>query len=38
MLLAGNTAIEPMTAISPLGFFATTLLFAWSAIPVINKA
>jgi hypothetical protein len=38
MLLAGNAAIEPMTAISSLGFFAATLLFAWSAIPVNNNA
>jgi predicted membrane channel-forming protein YqfA (hemolysin III family) len=37
-LLAGNTAIEPVTAISSLVVFAGTLLFAWIAIPVVNKA
>ena len=37
-LLAGNTAIEPVTAISSLMVFAGTLLFAWIAIPIVNKA
>lgn len=32
-LLAGNPAIEPLVAISSLGFFAGILLFAWIAIP-----
>jgi hypothetical protein len=37
-LLAGNAAIEPVTAISSLMVFAGTLLFAWIAIPFVNKA
>ena len=37
-LLAGNPSIEPVTAIASLVFFAAMLLFAWIAIPVINKA
>lgn len=36
-LLAGNTGIEPVTAVGSLVFFAGMLLFAWIAIPVINK-
>ena len=34
---AGNPAIEPVTAISSLGFFAAMLLFAWIALPVVRK-
>jgi cbb3-type cytochrome oxidase subunit 1 len=36
-LLAGNAAIEPVTGAASLVFFAGMLLFAWIAIPVINK-
>jgi len=34
-LLNGNTAVEPITAASSMGFFAAMLLFAWIALPVI---
>jgi predicted membrane channel-forming protein YqfA (hemolysin III family) len=37
-VLAGNDAIEPVTAVSSIIFFLGMLLFAWIAIPVINKA
>lgn len=37
-LLAGNPALEPVTAISSIGFFAGMLLFAWIALPVVRKA
>ena len=37
-LLAGNEAIEPVTAVASIIFFIGMLLFAWIAIPVINKA
>jgi cbb3-type cytochrome oxidase subunit 1 len=37
-LLAGNTAIEPVTAVASIAFFLGMLLFAWIAIPVINKS
>ena len=37
-VLAGNEAIEPVTAVSSIIFFLGMLLFAWIAIPVINKA
>ncbi|HWK64969.1 MAG TPA: hypothetical protein VNS34_08510 [Rhizobiaceae bacterium] len=36
-VLAGNPAVEPVTAISSLGFFAGMLLFAWIALPVVRK-
>lgn len=38
LVLAGNPAVEPVTAISSLGFFAGMLLFAWIALPVLRKA
>lgn len=38
LLLGGNTALEPVTAVASLIFFAGMLVFAWIAIPVINKA
>jgi hypothetical protein len=38
LVLAGNPGVEPVTAISSILFFAGMLLFAWIAIPVINKA
>ena len=37
-VLAGNPGVEPVTAISSILFFLGMLLFAWIAIPVINKA
>jgi cbb3-type cytochrome oxidase subunit 1 len=37
-VLAGNDAIEPVTAVASIIFFLGMLLFAWIAIPVINKA
>jgi cbb3-type cytochrome oxidase subunit 1 len=37
-VLAGNEAIEPVTAVASIIFFLGMLLFAWIAIPVINKA
>jgi hypothetical protein len=37
-LLRGNEAVEPVTAIGSLGFFAGMLLFAWNAMPVLRKA
>jgi phosphatidylglycerol:prolipoprotein diacylglycerol transferase len=36
-LPAGNPAIEPVTAIASMVFFLGTLLFAWFAVPVINR-
>lgn len=37
-VLAGNPGVEPVTAISSIVFFLGMLLFAWIAIPVINKS
>ena len=37
-VLAGNPGVEPVTAVSSILFFVGMLLFAWIAIPVINKA
>ena len=37
-VLAGNPGIEPVTAVSSILFFLGTLLFAWIAIPVVNKS
>ena len=37
-VLAGNPGVEPVTAVSSILFFLGMLLFAWIAIPVINKA
>ena len=37
-LLAGNAAIEPVTGAASIVFLIGMLLFAWIAIPVINKA
>ena len=36
-LLAGNPGVEPVTAIASIAFLLGMLLFAWIAIPVINK-
>jgi hypothetical protein len=35
-LLGGNAAVEPVTAISSIGFFIGMGLFAWIALPVIR--
>lgn len=35
-LLEGNTAVEPVTAISSIGFFIGMVLFAWIAFPAIR--
>ena len=37
-VLAGNPGVEPVTAVASIVFFLGMLLFAWIAIPVINKA
>ena len=37
-VLAGNPGVEPVTAVSSILFFLGTLLFAWIAIPVVNKS
>ena len=37
-VLAGNPGVEPVTATSSILFFLGLLLFAWIAIPVINKS
>ena len=37
-VLAGNPGVELVTAISSILFFLGMLLFAWIAIPVVNKA
>lgn len=37
-VLAGNPGVEPVTAVSSILFFLGMLLFAWIAIPVVNKS
>jgi small-conductance mechanosensitive channel len=37
-VLAGNEGVEPVTAVASILFFLGMLLFAWIAIPVINKS
>lgn len=37
-LLAGNAGVEPITAVSSIGFFLAMLLFAWIAVPVVRSA
>lgn len=37
-VLAGNPGVEPVTAVSSILFFLGVQLFAWIAIPVVNKA
>ena len=37
-LLAGNEALEPVTALASFGFLAGTLLFAWNAMPALKSA
>ena len=37
-VLAGNPGVEPVTAVSSILFFLGILLFAWIAIPVVNKS
>ena len=36
VLLAGNEAVEPVTAISSIGFFVAMGLFVWIALPAIR--
>ena len=36
-MLGGNPAVEPFVAVSSIGFFASLLLFAWIALPVLWK-
>lgn len=38
LLLAGNEAIEPVVAVSSMGFFAAMLLFVFIALPVVYKS
>jgi hypothetical protein len=38
VMLGGNPGIEPVVAVSSIGFFASLLLFAWIALPVLWKA
>lgn len=35
-VLAGNPGVEPVTAISSIGFFIGMVLFAWIALPAIR--
>jgi hypothetical protein len=37
LLLAGNAAIEPLVGISSMAFYASTLLFAFIALPAIYR-
>lgn len=37
-LFRGATAVEPFAAIGSMVFFASVLLFAWIAMPVLRKA
>ncbi len=36
-LLAGNTSVEPLVAVSSMAFYAATLLFAWIALAAMWK-
>jgi hypothetical protein len=36
-LMAGHEAIEPLTAVSSLAFFAALLLFVWIALPIMRR-
>ena len=36
-LLAGNAAIEPLVGISSMAFYASTLLFAFIALPAVYR-
>lgn len=38
VLLGGNEAVEPVTALASFGFLAGMLLFAWNATPVLKAA
>jgi cbb3-type cytochrome oxidase subunit 1 len=38
IVLAGSPGVEPVTAASSILFFLGMLLFAWIAIPVVNKS
>jgi uncharacterized protein involved in response to NO len=37
MVLAGNVAVEPVTAISSILFFLAIVLFVWIALPVLRR-
>ena len=37
-LLAGNEALEPVTAVASMGFLAGMLLFAWISVRVVRRA
>lgn len=37
-LLGGNAAVEPLVAISSIGFYASMLLFVFVAMPVFRRA
>ena len=37
LLFGGNTAVEPVTAIASILFFAAIVLFAWIALPVLRR-
>lgn len=38
MLLGGNEAVEPVTAVASIGFLIGMLVFAWNALPVLKTA
>ena len=38
ILFAGNPSIEPVLGISSMGYFASTLLFAWIALSTLWRA
>jgi hypothetical protein len=37
LLYGGNTALEPVTGLSSVAFFGSTLLFVWIALPVVRR-
>lgn len=37
-VIAGNAAVEPVTGISSMVFFAATVLFAWIAAPALRRS
>ena len=38
ILLQGNEAIEPVTALASVGFLIGTLMFVWNALPALKAA
>ena len=38
LLLAGNQALEPVVAVSSIGFYAAMLLFAFIALPAVYRS